>query len=113
MFSQIAIMSDEMVTQTLSQMEEADKFIKDMIEAWKTGDDAKLGKYYELSFDDSKYARLAEQVLVIDRNHTWVRTLAPNMGKTSHFIAVGALHLPKQHGLIELLKAQGFKVKRI
>ncbi|MDK2597133.1 TraB/GumN family protein [Pseudoalteromonas obscura] len=113
MFSQIAIMSDEMVTQTLSQMREADDFIKDMIEAWKTGDDAILSKYYELSFDDSKYARLAEQVLVIERNHTWVRTLLPDMSKTSHFIAVGALHLPKQHGLIELLKAQGFIVKRI
>lgn len=113
MFSHVAIFSDEMVTQTLSQMQDSDSFIKEMINAWKTGNDSKLANYYELSFDGSKYARLAEQVLVIDRNHTWVRTLLPDMKKSSHFIAVGALHLPKKDGLIALLRAQGFTIKRI
>ncbi|WP_235423378.1 TraB/GumN family protein [Pseudoalteromonas luteoviolacea] len=113
MFSQVALLSDEMVSQTLAQMQDANAFITDMIDAWKTGDDSKLTKYYDLSFDDSKYARLAEQVLVIERNHTWVRTLLPEMHKKSHFIAVGALHLPEKHGLIALLEAQGFTIKRI
>ncbi|AOT10120.1 hypothetical protein S4054249_01450 [Pseudoalteromonas luteoviolacea] len=113
MFSQIALMSDEMVSQTLTQMQDADAFIAEMVDAWKTGDDKKLNQYYKLSFDGSKYARLAEQILVVERNHTWVRTLLPKMNKKSHFIAVGALHLPEKHGLIALLEAQGFTIKRI
>ncbi|KZN55910.1 hypothetical protein N474_13500 [Pseudoalteromonas luteoviolacea CPMOR-2] len=113
MFREVAKMSDEMMGQTLSQMEDAKTFINDMITAWKTGDEARLNKYYHLSFDDTAYARLAEKTLLKDRNHAWVKSLSSAMGKESHFIAVGALHLPLEHGLITLLKEQGFTIKRI
>ena len=98
--------------QTLAQMADAKSFINDMIGAWKTGDDARLKKYYKLSFDDTQYARLAEQILLVERNHAWIKTLAPAMAEESHFIAVGALHLPLEHGIIAGLQAQGFTVKR-
>ncbi|WP_256096813.1 TraB/GumN family protein [Pseudoalteromonas luteoviolacea] len=113
MFSEIAKMSDEMMTQTLSQMKDTQSFINDMIAAWKTGDQKRLENYYHLSFDDSQYARLAEQVLLIDRNHAWAKTLVPALAQEPHFIAVGALHLPLEHGLLTLLKAQGFTIKRL
>ncbi|KZN64101.1 TraB/GumN family protein [Pseudoalteromonas luteoviolacea] len=113
MFSNIAQMGDEMMGQTLSQMEDAKTFIHDMISAWKTGDEARLNSYYHLSFDETKYAQLAEQILLIERNHAWIESLAPAMTKEPHFIAVGALHLPLEHGLITLLKARGFTVKRL
>ncbi|KZX01193.1 hypothetical protein JL49_06875 [Pseudoalteromonas luteoviolacea] len=113
MFSETAKMSDEMMEQTLSQMEDANTFIHDMITAWKTGDEARLNSYYHLSFDDTKYAQLAEQILLIERNHAWVESLAPAMTKEPHFIAVGALHLPLEHGLITLLKTKGFTIKRM
>ncbi|MCF2858894.1 TraB/GumN family protein [Pseudoalteromonas sp. SMS1] len=112
MFSKVSTMSDEMMGQTLAQMADAKSFINDMIGAWKTGDDARLKKYYKLSFDDTQYARLAEQILLVERNHAWIKTLAPAMAEESHFIAVGALHLPLEHGIIAGLQAQGFTVKR-
>ena len=37
----------------------------------------------------------------------------PHLEKGNAFIAVGALHLPGEEGLIELIRKQGYTVTRI
>lgn len=51
--------------------------------------------------------------LVNDRNERMVSRLLPKLQSTSNFVAVGALHLPGEDGLLNLLNKQGFTVTRI
>jgi uncharacterized protein YbaP (TraB family) len=45
-----------------------------------------------------------------DRNRRMVQRMAPRLAEGNAFIAVGALHLPGDKGILNLLQAQGFAV---
>ena len=51
-----------------------------------------------------------EQALLTDRNLLWSRTLADSLAQSPALVAVGALHLPGEDGLLSLLQKQGFAV---
>jgi uncharacterized protein YbaP (TraB family) len=51
------------------------------------------------------------KALVTDRNIHMANRIADFIKEQSTFIAVGALHLPKQDGVIELLRKKGFAVE--
>ena len=51
-----------------------------------------------------------EQRIVIDRNHVMAERAGPFLAKGNAFIAVGALHLPGEEGLVELRRKQGYTV---
>lgn len=59
--------------------------------------------------DESAYAAF-EKRIVTDRNKIMAERAAPLLAEGKVFIAVGALHLPGEQGLIELLRKQGFRV---
>lgn len=61
-----------------------------------------------LAMTDEEYARLVD-----NRNFDWLEILPGYMTTASCFIAVGALHLGGEHGLIKQLKKQGYKVRVI
>ncbi|WP_139974792.1 TraB/GumN family protein [Ochrobactrum sp. CGA5] len=48
--------------------------------------------------------------LISDRNHVMADRAVPIIDKGNAFIAVGALHLPGKEGIIELLRAKGYRV---
>lgn len=52
-------------------------------------------------------------VLVDNRNKAWMPKLIKILDAGEAFIAVGALHLPGKNGLIELLRAKGYKLRPI
>jgi uncharacterized protein YbaP (TraB family) len=58
-------------------------------------------------FGSEKY----DDLLLTNRNKKWVKKLNTIMKKESVFVAVGAGHLVGEHGLISLLKKQGYTVK--
>ncbi len=49
--------------------------------------------------------------LTDDRNKAWMTKLPTVLRERSTFVAVGALHLPGQNGLLELLQRAGYTVK--
>lgn len=51
--------------------------------------------------------------LIDKRNIIFINALIPKVDEKSHFIAVGALHLFGEHGMIEMLKARGYQVNPI
>ncbi|MHB9056363.1 MAG: TraB/GumN family protein [Paludibacteraceae bacterium] len=51
--------------------------------------------------------------MIDNRNIDWVKQLPELMKSNSCFIAVGALHLPGENGLIKLLKKEGYKVTSV
>lgn len=66
----------------------------------------------ELGKDESAYAAF-EKRIVIDRNRVMAEGAAPMLAQGKVFIAVGALHLPGDEGLVELIRQQGFTVSVI
>ncbi|TWF50275.1 TraB/GumN family protein [Neorhizobium alkalisoli] len=53
-----------------------------------------------------------EELVVRRRNHTMAERAAPILDKGGAFIAVGALHLSGDEGLVELFRKQGFTVTK-
>ncbi|PWV98335.1 hypothetical protein DFR52_105318 [Hoeflea marina] len=61
--------------------------------------------------DSAGYAAFEERIVRV-RNHVMAERAAPILDKGSAFIAVGALHLPGEEGLVSLLQNAGYQVTR-
>ena len=48
--------------------------------------------------------------LLDNRNQKWAEMLPAQMQEKPLFIAVGALHLPGENGMINLLRQKGYQV---
>ncbi len=66
-----------------------------------------------MALTDDEVAADFEQRLITDRNHRMVQRLLPLIDKDSTFIAVGALHLPGAHGILNLLKKHGYELNAL
>lgn len=62
--------------------------------------------------DDATYGEF-EELVVRRRNHTMAERAAPILAEGGAFIAVGALHLQGEEGLVELFRKQGYTVTSI
>lgn len=60
----------------------------------------------------AEYARL-EEALIGTRNRAWMARILAAVEEGPVFLAAGALHLPGQDGLLNLLEAEGFEISRI
>jgi uncharacterized protein YbaP (TraB family) len=84
--------------------------MQELVAAWAAGDVERILK----DFDDANLSPELEKRLFRDRNVAWadwVQTALKRPGR--HFMAVGAAHMAGPHSLIAVLKARGFKVKRV
>ena len=54
-----------------------------------------------------------EDAMIYNRNKTWAQKLLAIMKAAPTFVAVGALHLPGDKGLLNLLKKQGYTVEAV
>lgn len=54
-----------------------------------------------------------EDAMIYNRNKAWTKQLPTIMQAAPTFVAVGALHLPGEKGLLNLLKKQGYKVEPV
>lgn len=113
MFDGMELLSNEMIAETFEQLADINTYFIKLVDAWKNGDMQTLTNYYNTSFDDSNYGEISEQVMLINRNNNWIKQLTPRLVNEQLFIAVGALHLPEQHGLLKQLKDKGFNVTRL
>jgi len=62
---------------------------------------------------DQRLADEFQQHLVVDRNHRMAERMRQYLQQGKAFIAVGALHLPGEEGLLNLLEQQGYTVRRL
>lgn len=75
--------------------------IEELVEVAKEEDD-------KTNMTPEEYARLVD-----DRNFDWIAQLPAYMESAPCFIAVGALHLGGENGLVNQLKKAGYKVKPV
>jgi uncharacterized protein len=87
----------------------SDKDMKKMLKYYSKGD---LNKLQELS-DKVEMGNNFETAFITTRNHRMAERMAPIMESQSTFVAVGALHLPGEEGLIALLRGMGYEVKAV
>ena len=68
---------------------------------------------YEMLIETEDMTEAEKFLLVDERNHDWLPKIEKHIKQEPCFIAVGALHLPGNDGLINLLRKAGYKVKAV
>lgn len=91
------------------------ELFEDLITAYLDGDLERLQTLAESELDamGEDVREQFRQKGIIDRNRTMAERARPMIEEGGVLIAVGALHLPGERGLIALLREQGFRVEAI
>ncbi len=99
----------EMLMQFVHEKERAGKELIQMNRSYRDGNLADL----ERLLSEQNYTKSESQVMLDDRNLYWMQQLPILMREQSTFIAVGALHLAGQQGLVSLFRKAGYTVTPI
>ena len=67
----------------------------------------------QATVEEAQMLQRFEQDFVVERNHRMVQRLQPLLADGESFIAVGALHLPGETGILALLADAGYQVTRV
>jgi uncharacterized protein YbaP (TraB family) len=103
--------------QTLELGDGIEDVIETMSQLYLAGDTGMIMPMMRAAAPSSKedaaaYAEF-EKRIIIDRNHTMAERAAPVLDGGNAFVAVGALHLPGEEGLVELLRKEGFRLTAV
>lgn len=107
--------------ETIDQIEEAKakglKPSEAVVDAYISGDTANIvGQLTETMDLDTAFGQKMYARLLVDRDKAMSQTIAMIMATDpakSNFFAIGALHLPREEGVIGLLRGMGFTVERV
>ena len=95
-------------------LEDTDRFPKifaDVIEAWKTGDAAKIEP---LLLEITKKYPAVQKKFLTDRNRVWLPKIEELLARDKNvLIVVGMAHLVGSDGVVQLLKKKGFRVEQL
>ena len=88
-----------------------------LIEAWLARDLAALWRIGQEGVGESEEARRLDRVfrgrLLTERNTRMAERLEPRLKEGSAFVAIGALHLYGNDGVLALLQRRGWRVSRV
>ncbi len=103
-----------MLKETLKQRDEMPQLFKQLHDLYLQRDLAVLMKfavkYMRDSSENKALANAFYKRLLDDRNIKMVERMEERLQEGNAFIAVGALHLPGEKGLLKLLQARGYQV---
>ena len=88
--------------------------MKDMHAYWRAGDSAKLDS--EMRVEMATKTPISYKLLDVDRNNAWLPQIEQRLTgstKDDTLVVVGSLHLLGKDGLVEKLRAKGYKVERV
>ena len=102
---------DRFLAETLRQLATEKANVTRLADAWRFGDADTIEQIVlaEIKSDAAIYQRL-----LVDRNRNWlpqIEALFTRQGRT--FVVVGAAHLVGPDGLLQLLKAKGYRVEQM
>jgi len=105
----------QMLDSTLQQAGDIEKVFTTLRDAYLARD---LTTVYgllnaEKNDDATGAAARFEQRLIVDRNRRMVDRMDKLLRQGNAFVAVGALHLPGSHGILQLLTDEGYRVTRV
>lgn len=99
---------------TVSMSAAIDAQTEDLVKIYLSGDLRRLMSFAETQETGPKetYLNLMDRLLT-QRNRRMAERMRTHIEEGGAFIAVGALHLPGQHGLLQLLRQQGYRLSPI
>lgn len=102
--------------ETLDQLDEIPVVLEQMVQLYLKRDLAGLKTLSERPIGDTGsqfFARRFMKILLDDRNKRFVERMQGRLHEGRAFIAVGALHLPGEHGVLRLLERAGYVVEPV
>src|SRR5690606_37888334 len=97
------------LTGSLSTTEEFRANLDEIIGSWRAGDAARLARVLDDSYDD---ADEVYEAVMRARNARWLPKIEAMLASDRvHLVAVGALHLVGEDGLVAMLAARGHAVE--
>ena len=114
LFDQLpAELQQQFLRKTLLEIGELRETMVGAIAAWKSGDSDALQELLFQSLGDAPELKPIYDKLFAERNVKMAETIAGYLGTDSrYFVLVGAGHLVGDDGIVALLEARGFRVKR-
>ena len=104
-----------MLRDVLHQQNNIDVMYKELVDAYLSRDLHRLQQLDEkyMSKEDEALRHFFQHELINKRNQLMFERMRPQLQQGNAFIAVGALHLPGQTGLLQLLHEQGYQLSAI
>ncbi len=104
-------MQEAMLLQTMKDIDEGEKELNEMFEAWKTGNVEVLDTDLLKSFQD--FPELYKR-LITDRNNNWIPKIESLIGqKENAMVIVGTAHLVGKDGILMTLRQKGYQVNQL
>lgn len=99
----------------VKEYDQMNKSLQHMLQLYLARDLTGLQEYSdkELAGSDKDVTALINESLLVKRNHNMIKNMQPQLTQGNAFIAVGALHLPGDTGLLRLLEKQGYQVRPV
>jgi uncharacterized protein len=101
----------EFLKQSLTTADEFEASVNTIVDSWLAGDADAMQRVLEDSYDgaDEIY-----DAVMRARNQRWLPAIEKMLASDRvHFVAVGALHMVGEDGLVELLEERGYRVERL
>ena len=104
-----------LLASTVQQLDELPDLYERILSAYLERDLAAIMQLNEESQakGDRELEERLWRELVDERNLRMVERMQPQLRRGRAFIAVGALHLPGEHGILQLLKNRGYRVDAV
>lgn len=108
-----------MIEQTLSTEDQAEDFAATLVEAYFRGESRLMWEFMRvMAYDEPGYTpaqvdaefALMEQLLIADRNRSWIAVIDAAAARGPAVVAFGALHLPGEAGVLNLLAGDGWTI---
>jgi hypothetical protein len=107
---QIALLED-----TLDNLDIIGQMLDELLIAYLDRDLKRLLELNEASMRDSDplLAKTLNRKVIVERNYRMAERMQSRLSEGKQFIAVGALHLAGEQGLLKLLSERGYRLSRI
>jgi uncharacterized protein YbaP (TraB family) len=116
---QLAVLDDlsqtdqvALLSETLDVLDQLPEAHEKLLKAYLDRDLAELSRLGEeyLQAGDSEVGERFKTAALDVRNERMTERMLPLLEQGDHFVAVGALHLPGEDGILSRLRAKGFEV---
>ncbi len=104
-----------LLKETIKSFDDADVYVKDLIEYWKTGDEDKMQVLlFEDTLNDYPAFTAIYERLFYQRNRQMSEKIQALLKRhEASFVVVGAGHLIGDRGIVRLLENSGYKAERL
>lgn len=98
----------------MDTLDEKDQAYQQMLDAYLSGDLAELVNISDSQLPkDQRLAKMINTRLITERNQLMFNRMQDHLLAGNTFIAIGALHLAGEQGLLEKLRTAGYRLTRI